>query len=105
MRVVIVESNKAVYEGETSGSFMDMFHIVGGYPLKLCPYEDEPIAIVCNGDIQDGELPWIGRFIVCGITEDGCVDSLTEEQVRWAMDEFAVYPLNENEDEEQENQA
>jgi len=76
-----------------------MMRIVGGYPQIIHPYDDEPIAVVLNGDIQDGELPYLGRFIICGVTRDGHLKGLSAGQSKWARDEFEVFPLDWEEDE------
>lgn len=89
MNILMIEPNETPYDERISGSYMEVYRIVGGCPKVLYPFADKSVALVCNEDGKASDLPAnrvvrdengdvetiVGTFFLCGVTDE-CLDSL-----------------------------
>lgn len=105
MQILVIKPGQRPEVQEIDGTLESMQGVVGGLIQALYPYE-QPVALVANDEgkvlglplnrglrDEDGELYDIisGTFFLCGVSTDrGCFTSLTDVQVQYFTELFAI---------------
>ena len=97
MKVLLIEPNKPPRPSDIDNTLETMQSIVGGFIQAVYPFDDEPVALVCNEEAKLEGLPpnralrdeegrfydiICGTFFLCAAPPDReNFESLTEEQI------------------------